>query len=172
MGKRVLVFILVCICYCANIQAQKSVDIDGRLQPILTEFLDYCKTYNIAYHSKLFQLKSIDIVNHLPLEENNTVLGMVSRNTTGDIDNIYINWAALLDNEILKVVAFHEFAHHFLDYKHSCTDCEEIMAETNVSYFDIARDWDKQVALLFTTSPIFLAQQKENELAAILPFKK
>ncbi len=170
MEKRILVFILGFICMCSHLQAQKSVDIDGRLQPILTEFFEHCKAYNIDYHSKLFQLKNIDIVSHLPLEENNTVLGMVSRDKAGDIDNIYINWAALLDNEILKVVAFHEFAHHFLDYKHTCNDCEEIMAETNVSYFDIARDWDNQVELLFTTSPIYLAQQKENELTAISSF--
>lgn len=153
-----------------NLQAQKSVDIDGRLQPILTEFFDQCKAYNIDYHSKLFQLNNIDIVSHLPLEENNTVLGMVSRDDSGNIDNIFINWAALLDNEILKVVAFHEFAHHFLDYKHSCNDCEEIMAETNVSYFDIARDWDNQVELLFTTSPVYLAKQKEHAMATTSSF--
>ena len=148
------------------LHSQESVDIDGRIQPILTEFFEECKKYNIDYHSKLFQLNNIDIVNNLPLEENNTVLGMVSRDDSGLIDNIYINWAALLDNEILKVVAFHEFAHHFLDYKHTCNDCEEIMAETNVSYFDIARDWDNQVKLLFTTSPIYLAQQKEKAIVS------
>ena len=148
------------------LHSQESVDIDGRIQPILTEFFEQCKKYNIDYHSKLFQLNNIDIVNNLPLEENNTVLGMVSRDDSGLIDNIYINWAALLDNEILKVVAFHEFAHHFLDYKHTCNDCEEIMAETNVSYFDIARDWDNQVKLLFTTSPIYLAQQKEKAIVS------
>ena len=167
MKKRIIFSILGFICMYSHLQAQQSVDIDGRLQPILTEFFEHCREYNIDYHSKLFQLKNIDIVSHLPLEENNTVLGMVSRDNAGGIDNIYINWAALLDNEILKVVAFHEFAHHFLDYKHSCTDCEEIMAETNVSYFDIARDWDNQVKLLFTTSTIYLAQQKENELTVI-----
>ena len=106
----------------------------------------------------------------MPLEENNTVLGMVARDDNGNIDNIFINWAALLDNEILKVVAFHEFAHHFLDYKHTCNDCEEIMAEINVSYFDIARDWDNQVKLLFTTSPVFLAQQKEKAIASTVSF--
>jgi hypothetical protein len=150
--------------------SQESVAIDGRLQPILNEFFEQCKKYNIDYHSKLFQLKSIDIVNNLPLEEKNTVLGMVSRDAAGLIDNIYINWAALLDEEILRVVAFHEFAHHFLDYKHSCTDCNEIMAETNVSYFDIARDWDKQVEVLFTTSPTFLAQEKEHPVVFTISF--
>lgn len=165
MKKRILIFILGFSCMYPNLQAQQSVDIDDRLQPILTEFFDQCKAYNIDYHSKLFQLNNIDIVSHLPLEENNTVLGMVSRDDSGNIDNIFINWAALLDNEILRVVAFHEFAHHFLDYKHSCNDCEEIMAETNVSYFDIARDWDNQVELLFTTSPVYLAKQKEHAMA-------
>ena len=168
MKKCIIVFMLVGTA--SFLHSQKSVDIDGRLQPILTEFFEQCKKYNIDYHSKLFQLNNIDIVNNLPLEENNTVLGMVSRDDSGLIDNIYINWAALLDNEILKVVAFHEFAHHFLEYKHTCTDCEEIMAETNVSYFDIARDWDNQVKLLFTTSPIYLAQQKENSLATSFSF--
>lgn len=152
------------------VHSQESVSIDGRLQPILNEFFEQCKKYNIDYHAKLFQLKNIDIVNSLPLEEHNTVLGMVARDEAGQIENILINWAVLLDGEILKVVAFHEFAHHFLDYKHSCIDCNEIMAETNVSYFDIARDWDNQVNLLFTTSPIYLAQQKENELTAISSF--
>ena len=166
MKKRMVLFLIGLICLGPYIQAQNSVDIDGRLQPILTEFFEQCKKYDIDYHSKLFQLKNIDIVNNLPLEENNTVLGMVSRDEAGDIENILINWAALLDNEILKVVAFHEFAHHFLDYKHTCTDCEEIMAETNVSYFNIARDWDNQVKLLFTTSPIYMAQQKGHSVAA------
>jgi hypothetical protein len=44
------------------------------------------------------------------------------------------------------------------------------MAETNVSYFDIARDWDKQVKLLFTTSPIYLAQHKGNAIATKISF--
>ena len=166
MKKCIFVFMLALVSTVSFLHSQESVDIDGRIQPILTEFFEECKKYNIDYHSKLFQLNNIDIVNNLPLEENNTVLGMVSRDDSGLIDNIYINWAALLDNEILKVVAFHEFAHHFLDYKHTCNDCEEIMAETNVSYFDIARDWDNQVKLLFTTSPIYLAQQKEKAIVS------
>ena len=170
MKRRIVIFLVGLFCISSYLQAQNSVDIDGRLQPILTEFFEQCKKYDIDYHSKLFQLKNIDIVNHLPLEENNTVLGMVSRDEAGDIDNIFINWAALLDNEILKVVAFHEFAHHFLDYKHTCHDCEEIMAETNVSYFNIARDWDNQVKMLFTTSPIYLAKRNETSLAATLSF--
>jgi hypothetical protein len=166
MKKRIVIFLIGLFYSIPLVRAQNSVDIDGRLQPILTEFFEQCKKYDIDYHTKLFQLKNIDIVNHLPLEENNTVLGMVSRDEAGDIESILINWAALLDNEILKVVAFHEFAHHFLDYKHTCNDCEEIMAETNVSYFNIARDWDNQVKLLFTTSPIYMAKQKGHPVAA------
>lgn len=170
MKKRFVLFFFAMTVGTTFVHSQDGVAIDGRLQPILNEFFAQCKKYNIDYHSKLFQLKNIDIVNNLPLDERNTVLGMVSRDEAGLINNIFINWAALLDEEILKVVAFHEFAHHFLDYKHSCTDCNEIMAETNVSYFDIARDWDNQVKLLFTTSPIFLAQKKENTVASGISF--
>ena len=90
---------------------------------------------------------------------------MVSRDNSGNIDNIYISWAALLDNEILKVVAFHEFAHHFLDYKHTCNDCNEIMAETNTSYFNIARNWDEQVQQLFMTSPVYMSLQKDGSIS-------
>ncbi|MRX64142.1 hypothetical protein [Maribacter luteus] len=148
-----------------GLNAQNSVNVDGRLQPILNEFLEQCNLYHIDYHSKLFQLQGIDIVNNLPLEEHNTVLGMVSRDNSGNIDNIYISWAALLDNEILKVVAFHEFAHHFLDYKHTCNDCNEIMAETNTSYFNIARNWDEQVQQLFMTSPVYMSLQKDGSIS-------
>ncbi len=170
MKKSIIVFMVSFLCTGFYVRSQGSVDIDGRLQPILNDFFEQCKKYGIDYHSKLFQLKNIDIVNNLPLEENNTVLGMVSRDEEGLIENIFINWAALLDNEILKVVAFHEFAHHFLDYKHTCKDCNEIMAETNVSYFDIARDWDNQVKMLFTTSPVYLTQKKENTVAGVITF--
>lgn len=147
--------------------AQKSVDIDGRLQPLLNEFFEECERYNIEYHSKLFQLKIIDISHTLPLEEDNTVLGMVTRDENGMVEGILINWAAMLDPEILRVIAFHEYAHHFLDYKHSCQDCNEIMAVTNTSYFDIARDWENQVEHLFTTSPVYLAKEKEEIIANI-----
>lgn len=147
--------------------AQKSVDIDGRLQPILNNFFEECEKYDIDYHKKLFQLKNIDITHSLPLEEGNTVLGMVTRDAEGNVENILINWAAMLDPEMLKVVAFHEFAHHFLDYQHTCQDCNEIMAVTNTSYFDIARDWENQVEHLFTTSPVYLAKETKEPVAAI-----
>ncbi len=139
--------------------AQDTVDIDGRLQPFLTEFFEYCDTYGIEYHEKLFQLKNIDITNDLPLEEGNTVMGMVTRGVNGNIENILINWVALVDPEITRVVAFHEFAHHFLDYKHTCPDCDEIMAVNNTSYFNVVRDWENQVKKLFVTSPVYLNNQ-------------
>lgn len=165
--KRNLFVLLFLLAAFATIHAQKSVDIDGRLQPLLNNFFEYCKKYDIAYHDKLFQLKNIDIVHHLPLEENNTVLGMVTRDANGNVENIFINWAAMLDPEILKVVTFHELAHHFLDYKHSCQDCNEIMAVTNTSYFEIAKDWDRQVAHLFTSSPLYLAKDKSQPVAVL-----
>lgn len=145
---------------------QGDVQIDGRLQPILEQFFEECKKYDIPYFEKLFQLKDIDIVQDLPLEENNTVLGMVSRDSNGQIDRILISWAALLDPEILKIVAFHEFAHHFLDFKHTCQDCDEIMAVTNTSYFNIARDWENQVSELFLTSPRYEEVQRNKSVAS------
>jgi len=151
--------------FCIN--AQKSVDIDGRLQPLLNDFFEECKNYGIDYNEKLFQLKNIDISKDLPLEESNTVLGMVTRDANGEVENILINWAAMLDPEMLKVVAFHEFAHHFLDYKHSCQDCNEIMAVVNTSYFDIANDWENQVKLLFETSPVYMAKERKNPVVSI-----
>ncbi len=155
MPSRILtVFIVICLHF-SVLQAQDEVSIDGRLQPILNEFFDQCKKYDISYYEKLFQLQAVDIVQNLPLEEGNTVLGMVARDDQGNIDKILINWAAMLDPEMLKVVAFHEFAHHFLDYKHTCQDCNEIMAVTNTSYFNIARDWENQVEQLFLTSPVY-----------------
>jgi hypothetical protein len=164
--KRYLLLTLVLLASTPCLQAQKSVNIDGRLQPLLNDFFNYCKTYNIDYNEKLFQLTQIDIVSDLPLEEGNTVLGMVSRDKEGNVDKILINWAAMLDPAILKVVAFHEFAHHFLDYKHTCQDCNDIMAVTNSSYFDIVKDWDFQVEQLFLTSPIYQANQKRQPVAA------
>ena len=146
--------------------SQNSVDIDGRLQPILNDFLADCEKYGIETNEKLFQLKRIDISNDLPLEENNTVLGMVTRDAEGNVENILINWAAMIDSEILKVIAYHEFAHHFLNYKHSCQDCNEIMAVTNDSYFDVAKDWENQVKNLFLTSPAYLAKNSKEGIAA------
>lgn len=152
--------LLLCLFTCSfSLKAQETVDIDGRLQPLLNDFFEYCDTYQIEYHEKLFQLKNIDVTNSLPLEEGNTVMGMVTRDANGEIENILINWIALVDPEILKVVAFHEFAHHFLDYKHTCADCDEIMAVNNSSYFNVARDWENQVKKLFVSSPVYLNKQ-------------
>lgn len=157
--KTYLLWLLAFGCFVTS-HAQRSVDIDGRLQPLLNEFFDECKKYGIEYHEKLFELKNIDITNSLPLEEGNTVMGMVTRDAEGNIENILINWVALVDPEILKVVSFHEFAHHFLDYKHTCPDCNEIMAVNNSSYFNVVRDWDNQLEYMFTTSPVYLKMQE------------
>jgi len=160
MKARAIVLAALFVSFVPSITAQEEVHVDGRLQPILDEFFEHCKNYDIPYHQRLFQLKNIDIVQDLPLSEENTVLGMVVRNVSGEVEEIAISWAALLDPEILKVVAFHEFAHHFLDYKHTCQDCDEIMAVTNASYFNIARDWENQVTQLFISSPRYVAIQK------------
>lgn len=162
--KKVLL-IIVFFQFTTTLQAQGEVYVDGRLQSVLDNFFEYCKQYDIDYSEKLFQLESITIVDTLPLSKFNTVLGKVLRDDDGNINKIVINWAALFDKEILNVVAFHEFAHHFLDYKHTCHDCNEIMAETNPSYFDIARDWNNQVEHMFTTSPVYLKQQNEVSIA-------
>ena len=77
-SRIVTVFIVICLHF-SVLQAQDGVSIDGRLQPILNEFFDQCKKYDISYYEKLFQLQAVDIVQNLPLEEGNTVLGMVAR---------------------------------------------------------------------------------------------
>ena len=165
MQARAIILAVLFVSFLTPVSAQEGVRIDGRLQPLLDDFFEHCKKYEIPYHQKLFQLKNIDIVHDLPLSEDNTVLGMVVRNSAGEVEEIAISWAALLDPEILKVVAFHEFAHHFLDYKHTCQDCDEIMAVTNTSYFNIARDWNNQVTQLFISSPRYQAIQKMKSVA-------
>jgi len=164
--KRGLIMLLILALNISTTFAQKSVEVDGRLQPILNDFLAECKKYGIDSNQKLFQLQKIDISKDLPLEENNTVLGMLTRNDDGQVESILINWAAMVDPEILKIVAFHEFAHHFLEYKHSCQDCNEIMAVTNSSYFAIAQDWENQVKTLFITSPAYRARNSKEGIAA------
>tara|TARA_R110002050_G_scaffold48356_3_gene112458 strand:- start:7484 stop:7999 length:516 start_codon:yes stop_codon:yes gene_type:complete len=167
MANKCPLILVFTIFFNTIIFAQKSVDIDGRLQPLLTDFFAQCDKYGIAYNEKLFQLKTIDILNTLPLSENGSVLGKVVRNSDGEIESIVINWVATLDNEILKIVAFHEFAHHFLDYKHTCEDCNEIMAVQNRSYFDVARDWENQVEQLFITSPAYLSSRQTTSMVSI-----
>jgi len=146
----------------------QDVQIDGRLQPYLQDFFKICDAYGIDYHEKLFKLESIDIVNTLTVSENSTTLGMLRRNNEGDVIAIDINWMAQLDTEILKVVAFHEFAHYFLEYsKHVCDDCGHIMSVVNSSYFDITRDWDNQLKILFEDAPAY--QKKYNSTAYTVP---
>lgn len=135
--------------------SQNNVQIDGRLKPYLDQFFDYCKKYNIEYHDKLFKLKKIDVVDTLHISERGSTLGMLTRDKNNKVENIIINYIAMIDKEILKVVAFHEFAHYFLEYKkHICDDCGKIMAVVNSSYFDIVKDWDNQVKILFEDAPI------------------
>ncbi len=149
----VMLFGLFCVTFTI---AQNNVKIDGRLKPHLDNFFEYCKEYNIDYYDKLFELKNIDIVDTLTTSQQASTLGMLTRDKNNKVENIVINWVVLLDQEILKVVAFHEFAHYFLEYeKHICDDCGQIMAVVNSSYFDIVKDWENQVKTLFLNSPIY-----------------
>jgi len=149
----------------------QDVSIDGRLQPLLDEFFEICKKYDIPYHDKLFKLQSIDIVNTLKVSEEGSTLGMLRRNTKGEVIAIDISWMAQMDAEILRVVAFHEFAHYFLDYStHTCNDCGQIMSVVNTSYFDIIRDWDHQVRILFEDSP--LVRSKYHTIVATTHYRK
>ena len=83
MKKNILLLALLFFASILTINAQKTVDIDGRLQPLLNEFFAQCKKYDIEYNTKLFQLDKIDIVSTLPLEEKATVLGKEQRNEAG-----------------------------------------------------------------------------------------
>lgn len=157
--KKVLLFGVLLSSF-FSISAQ-NVSIDGRLQPLLNEFFELCKTYDIEYYDKLFQLETIDVVNTLTVSEKGSTLGMLRRNAQGKVIAIDINWVAQLDPEILKVVAFHEFAHYFLEYKkHVCDDCRRIMSVVNSSYFDIIRDWDAKIKTLFEESPVYLKKKQ------------
>jgi hypothetical protein len=149
----------------------QDVRIDGRLQPLLDEFFEICKTYDINYHDKLFKLQRIDIVNTLSASEDGTTLGMLRRDEHGEVIAIDINWMAQMDPEILKVVAFHEFSHYFLEYStHICDDCGKIMSVVNSSYFEIVRDWENQVKILFEDSPAL--KSKYGSFMAASHFKK
>lgn len=149
----------------------QDVRIDGRLQPLLDEFLVICKSYDIDFHDKLFKLQSIDIVSNLTVSKEGSTLGMLRRDDHGEVVAIDISWMAQLDPEILKVVAFHEFAHYFLEYStHVCDDCGQIMSVVNSSYFNIIRDWDNQVKILFEESPALKA--KYGSAVAAQHFKR
>ncbi|WP_452597464.1 hypothetical protein [Pontimicrobium sp. MEBiC01747] len=132
---------------------------DGLIQPYLDDFLKECKKYNIKFTDKLFSLKEIAIVDTLQVSTKGGTLGMLVRNKKNEVEKIVFSWMTLLDKEILKVVAFHEFGHYFLGYKHTCKDCNAIMAEVNTSYFNIVRDWENQVEQLFLNSPEYLKRK-------------
>ncbi len=132
---------------------------DGLIQPHLDEFLKLCKKYDIDYTEKLFKLKEIAIVDSLEVTPKGGTLGMLVRDDQHQVEKIIFSWMTLLDSEILKVVAYHEFGHYFLGYKHVCDDCNKIMAKVNSSYFDIAKDWDYHVENLFINSPEYLKKQ-------------
>jgi hypothetical protein len=136
-----------------DLKSDNELQVDGLVQPILNDFLKLCSKYNIAYHEKLFKLKVIAVVDTIGITPNGGTLGMLVRNENKDVEKIIFSWVTLLDKEILKVVAFHEFGHYFLGYKHICNDCNKIMATQNTSYFDIISDWDSQVDNLFRDSP-------------------
>lgn len=159
------ILLLLFIFSASTINAQE-VSIDGRLKTLLDDFFEICDTYGIDYHEKLFKLKKIAIDENLKTSPNGSVLGMVQRNDDGQIDTIAINWIAMLDDQILKVVTFHEFGHYFLDYKeHVCDDCDIIMARVNTSYFKIANDWERQLEILFKESPAYKKKHGLNATA-------
>lgn len=143
-----------------ELNESKQVKTDGLVQPYLEDFINYCKTYNIAFHDKLFELKEIAVVDTLQVSPKGGTLGMLVRDKNNKVEKIVFSWMTLLDQEILKVVAFHEFGHYFLEYKHTCDDCNVIMAKVNSSYFDIIKDWDYHVEKLFLESPVYLENQK------------
>lgn len=158
-------FVFLFFVFSATLLNAQAVSIDGRLKPLLDNFFEICDEYDIDYHEKLFKLKKIAIVEDLKTSSTGSVLGMVKRNEQNEIDTIAINWIAMLDAEILKVVAFHEFGHYFLDYsEHVCNDCDIIMARVNSSYFKIANDWERQLEILFKESPAY--KKKHNVLTA------
>lgn len=157
MKRAILVLSFVFSIFNTNAQ---EVSIDGRLKPLLDNFFELCDNYGIEYHEKLFALKKIAIVEDLKTSPNGSVLGMVQRDDEGNIHTIAINWIAMLDTEILKVVAFHEFGHYFLEYsEHICNDCDIIMARVNSSYFKISIDWENQLEILFEQSPVYKKKQ-------------
>lgn len=159
---RFLFLVLVLLISFQSLHAQ-NVSIDGRLKNHLDDFFELCKKYNIDYHEKLFKLKNIAIVDTLQTSPKGSTLGMVQRNRRGNIENIVINWVTLLDAEIVKVVAYHEFAHYFLEYEtHVCDDCGIIMSKVNSSYFDIVTNWEDQLKILFEQSPAY--QRNKNIL--------
>lgn len=159
MKNPLIVLFLLVTTFSFTTTAQE-VSIDGRLKPHLDAFFEMCKTYNIEYNDKLFALKRIAVVETLQTSSEGSTLGMLQRDSEKNVENIAINWIAMLDPEILKIVAFHEFGHYFLEYDHHvCDDCGIIMSVVNSSYFEIANDWENQVKILFEKSPAYLKNQ-------------
>ncbi len=153
--KKLLFILIIFGLFNTIVSYGQNVHIDGRLKPHLDRFLELCEARNINYHEKLFKLKTIDIVDTLSVSPQGSALGMLTRNQNNAVEHIIINWIAMLDQEILKVVAYHEFAHYFLEYEgHVCDDCGKIMSIVNTSYFDIVTDWDNQIKILFDEAPI------------------
>ena len=153
--KNLLILVLCSFFAFSPINAQE-VHIDGRLKPYLDDFFKICESYNIPYQEKLFELKNIAIVDTLEVSQQGSTLGMLQRDENHKVENIVLNWMTQLDQEIVRVVAFHEFAHYFLEYTtHVCDDCGIIMSKLNSSYFEIANDWEYQVKILFERSPIY-----------------
>ena len=135
----------------------QEVRIDDRLRPSLDNFFKLCESYNIEYRNKLHKLKNIAVVDTLETTAKAATLGMLQRDEAHHVENIVINWVAMLDPEILKIVVFHEFGHYFLEYdEHVCNDCGTIMSVVNSSYFDIANDWENQIKILFENAPAYL----------------
>ena len=163
MKKPLFLFCALIISIVYSSVAQE-VHIDGRLKPHLDDFFKLCKEYDIEYNEKLFELKKIAVVETLQTSSNGSTLGMLQRDEFNKVEIIAVNWIAMLDPEILKVVAFHEFGHYFLEYdQHVCDDCGIIMSVVNSSYFEIANDWENQIRILFEQSPVYL--KKQNTIA-------
>lgn len=164
--KKPLIILSLLFLFIIKPSSAQEVSIDGRLKPYLDNFFDLCKEYDIDYNDKLFELKKIAIVNTLDTSAHGSTLGMLQRDEHKKVENIVVNWMAMLDQEILKIVAFHEFGHYFLEYdQHVCQDCGIIMSVVNTSYFDIAKDWDNQVKILFEQSPAYLKKQNANVIS-------
>jgi hypothetical protein len=167
MKKPLILFCMFFLCSIFTTTSQE-VNIDGRLKPLLDDFFKLCKEYGIEYQEKFFALKEIDIVNDLYASENSATLGMLRRDNNGKVESIAINWMAMIDEEILRIVVFHEFGHYFLGYeKHVCDDCGIIMSVVNSSYFEIANDWENQLQILFEQSPAYLQKNKGASIGVV-----
>jgi len=163
--KKPLLLLWILSLFISYSSFSQEVSIDGRLKPYLDDFFELCDEYGIEYNDKFFALKKVAVVDTLHTSPHGSTLGMLQRDTNHNVENIVVNWVAMLDQEILKIVAFHEFGHYFLEYdEHVCKDCGIIMSVVNTSYFDIAKDWDNQIKILFEQSPAYL--KKRNALVS------